>query len=185
MRIYALEVLFVVGVLNAPAVGAEAVPRENTSLPQFMPPEARAGIADAKRTRNDTRRAAEALSAKFSDDQPPSRDVAAADREKFEPVSPEAVDLETNAASSAHVAVLRARSPARRTGPKTPKSVRSKVAVNGPNAQTTTSPSRRRPKRPDFDPGPSSTSSEKEVPGAKVGWQTGVIGMLTNPAFWH
>ena len=23
------------------------------------------------------------------------------------------------------------------------------------------------------------------VPGAETGWQTGIIGMLTNPAFWH
>ena len=71
MRINALAILFAVG-LGVPPVGAQTVRQENTPLPQFMPPEARAHVvqksAAMKPAADETRRAAEALSAKFSGD---------------------------------------------------------------------------------------------------------------------
>ena len=81
MRIYAPEILFAVGLLSMPAAGAEAVRRENPPLPQFMPPAARAQVetAETKPAAEETRRAAEALSAKFSEDRAASNDDAAAD----------------------------------------------------------------------------------------------------------
>lgn len=59
MRIFALEVLFAVGIFSMPAVGSEQVRQDNAPLPQFMPAKARAGLANTRLAADETRKAAE------------------------------------------------------------------------------------------------------------------------------
>ena len=190
MRIYALEILFAVGIFSMPAAGAETVRQENAPLPQFMPPVARAqvGKAETKPEAEETRRAAEALSAKFSEDLAVSNDDAAADAGKSGTTAPVANDPQSSSAASAHVAVLRARDPSTSPAAKDSKSVQAKAAVaSGPSKSRKTKAVRMREARrlPINSDGKAQDLTANAVPGAKAGWQTGLIGMLTNPAFWH
>lgn len=185
MRIYALEILFAVGVLNVPALGAEAVQRESPSLPQFIPPAMHAGADTTKLATDETRRAAEALSAKFSGDRAgASADDAEMDRETSKTPLPALVDPPSNSATSAHVAVLRARPPASATAPKKSKNIRSRTTRPGPSNSRAMKSANRDGRRPPVDAGMQGLAPNP-VPGAQVGWKTGLIGMLTNPAFWH
>jgi len=184
MRIYTLEILFAVGVLNVPALGAEAVQRENPPLPQFMPPAARAGVGTVRFATDETRRAAEALSAKFSGDRAPSPDDAAVASEKSNTPVPAEVDPPSNSATSAHVAVLRARPRASAATPKKTKSTRPKTARPGSSNSRTMRSAFHGGRRPSVDT-ETQGLAQNSVPGAQVGWKTGLIGMLTNPAFWH
>lgn len=192
MRIYAPEILFAVGLLSMPAAGAEAVRRENPPLPQFMPPAARAQAetAETKPAAEETRRAAEALSAKFSEDRAASNDDAAADPEKSKTTASVTIDPPSNSIPPAHVAVLRARVSPTASAPKTSKSARSKAAVTSgalkPRKTRTYAGHARRPRGTPIESyGKTQDLTANAVPGAKAGWQTGLIGMLTNPAFWH
>lgn len=190
MRIYALEILFAVGIFSMPAAGAETVRQENAPLPQFVPPVARAqvGKAETKPEAEETRRAAETLSAKFSEDLAVSNDDAAADAGKSGTTAPVANDPQSNSAASAHVAVLRAREPSTSPAAKDSKSVQAKAAVaSGPSKSRKTKAVRMREARrlPIDSDGKAQDLTANAVPGAKAGWQTGLIGMLTNPAFWH
>lgn len=180
MRIFALEVLFAVGVFSMPAAGSEQVWQHNAPLPQFMPEKARAGLANTKLAADETRKAAEALSAKFSDDQASSPTSVATDRANSAPAPSVADDPRADAQTSARVAVLRAWPS---SASSKPKSTRAKpVKSNASKSRFAKSVARSArgssvAARTDLTPDP--------VPGAKLGWQTGVIGMLTNPAFWH
>lgn len=185
MRIYALEILFAVGVLNVPALGAEAIQRESPSLPQFMPPAMHAGADTTKLATDETRRAAEALSAKFSGDRAgASTDDAEVDRETSKAQPPALVDPPSNSATSAHVAVLRARPPVSVTAPKKAKNIGSRITRSGASNSRAMKSANRDGRRPPVDAGMQGLTPNP-VPGAQVGWKTGLIGMLTNPAFWH
>jgi hypothetical protein len=190
MRIYALEILFAVGILGMPAVAAETVPRENPPLPQFMPPVARAQVESAgtKPATDETRRAAEALSAKFSEDLATSNDDV--DTEKSKTTEPVESDPQSNSATPAHVAVLRARISSTASAPKKSNSAHAKVATAFDPSKSkktkTYAGHAREPRRMPVDSyGQAQNLTPNAVPGAKAGWQTGLIGMLTNPAFWH
>lgn len=203
MRINALAILFAVSVFGVPPAGAQTVQQESAPLPQFMPPEARAHVVEKSAGTNaaadETRRAAEALSAKFSGDLAVSD--ATTDVAKPEMAAPVATNPQANSAPSAHVAVLRAsESPATSvanksknqgaqsdTPPRTSKTDALKVSNASKSKQMKTraerSPLSRR--TPINSYGHDYAPASNSVPGAETGWQTGIIGMLTNPAFWH
>ncbi|AGK59335.1 hypothetical protein HYPDE_38318 [Hyphomicrobium denitrificans 1NES1] len=192
MRIYALEILFAVGILSMPAVGAEAVRRESTPLPQFMPPAARAQVESTgtKPATKETRRAAEALSAKFSEDLAASNDDATAGTEKAKTTAPVAINPQSDSATQAHVAVLRSRVSSTASTPKKSKGAHAKAAtVSDPSKSKKTKAYAGHAQEPRRMPvesyGKAQDLTSNAVPGAKAGWQTGLIGMLTNPAFWH
>lgn len=181
MRIFALEVLFAVGVFSMPAVGSEQVRQDNAPLPQFMPEKARAGIANSKLAADETRKAAEELSAKFSDDQASSPTSDTTDRENSAPGPSIADDPRADAQTSARVAVLRARPP---SASSKPKSTRAKAAKSNASKSRVAKSVARSARGSSVGARPRDLTPDP-VPGAKLGWQTGVIGMLTNPAFWH
>jgi hypothetical protein len=203
MRINALAILFAVSVFGVPPAGAQTVQQESAPLPQFMPPEARAHVversAGTNPTADETRRAAEALSAKFSGDLAVSD--AATDVAKPEMAAPVETNPQADSAPSAHVAVLRAsESPATSvanksknqgaqsdTPPRTSKTDALKVSNGSKSKQMKTRAERSPPSRrtPINSYGHDYAPASNSVPGAEAGWQTGIIGMLTNPAFWH
>lgn len=181
MRIFALEVLFAVGIFSMPAVGSEEVRQDNAPLPQFMPAKARAGLANTRLAADETRKAAEELSAKFSGDQASSPESVATNRQNSAPAPSIADDPRTDAQTSARVAVLRARPSSASSKPKSTRTTATKSNVSKSRSAKSVARSARGSsvdaRAKDLTPDP--------VPGAKLGWQTGVIGMLTNPAFWH
>jgi hypothetical protein len=205
MRINALAILFAVGAFGVAPAGAQTVQQESAPLPQFMPPEARAHVVERSAGTNpaadETRRAAEALSAKFSGDLAVSDADVATDVAKPEMAAPIATNPQANSPPSAHVAVLRAsESPATSVANKsknqgaqsdtplrTSKTDASKASNASKSKQMKTraerSPSSRRTAINSYGNGQALASNS--VPGADTGWQTGIIGMLTNPAFWH
>lgn len=200
MRINALAILFAVG-LGVPPVGAQTVRQENTPLPQFMPPEARAHVvqksAAMKPAADETRRAAEALSARFSGDLAASNVDTATDAVRPETMKPEttapaAIDPQASSATPAHVAVLRAREPSTDSGA-TKSKIRDTplktVDASNPSKSKQTKAHAGRSRAPRRTPINSYENAQalasNAVPGAESGWKTGLIGMLTNPAFWH
>lgn len=191
MRINALVILFSVSV-GVPSVGAQTVPQGSVPLPQFMPPEARAQVvensAEPKPAADETRRAAEALSAKFSGDSSASNAEVATVVAKPEMTAPVAIDPQASFTTSAHIAVLRAREPSTDTGAKKSKNRKTADASNPSKSKQMRAHAGRSqaPRRtPINSDGNAQALASNAVPGADAGWQTGIIGMLTNPAFWH
>lgn len=192
MRIFAPEILIAVGLLSIPAVGAEAVRGDNAPLPQFMPPAARAQVenAETKPATEETRRAAEALSSKFSDDVAASHDDTDPDPDKSKTTASAAIEPPSNLPTPAHVAVLRARASSTDKASKKTKSAQVKAAPTSDTSKPRkTKVNAGRSREPHRAPIESYRKTDgmasNAVPGAKAGWQTGLIGMLTNPAFWH
>lgn len=204
MRINAPAILFAVSIFGAPLAGAQTVQQEVTPLPQFMPPEARAQVlersATTKPAADETRRAAEALSAKFSGDLAVSDADVTTDVAKPEVTAPVATDPQANSAPSAHVAVLRADGPATSVANKqknqgaqsdepfgTSKTEMSKASnASKPKRVKARAERSGAPRRTAINSyGNAQVLASNSVPGAETGWQTGIIGMLTNPAFWH
>jgi hypothetical protein len=125
----------------------------------------------------------------------------ATDVAKPEMAAPVAIDPQANLAPSAHVAVLRASgSPATSVANKsknqraqsdaplgTSKTEASKASNASKSKQMKTRAERSRaPRRTAINSyGNAQALASNSVPGAETGWQTGIIGMLTNPAFWH
>jgi hypothetical protein len=194
MRIYALQILLLFCLLAAPPAGAETRLPQIEPLPQFVPPSARRGIEAASPKHaadvDVARRAAEALSARFSDDRPVSNDDAVSDPKKFKKAEPAAIDSPLNSARpDARVVILRAGSARAAPGPKAAKASAAKTAANpgllksrkGKHAGDR--PRRSRSNHVEHEAPRDLTSGA--VPGSRVGWGTGLIGMLTNPAFWH
>lgn len=204
MRINALAILFAITFLYASPSGAQKVSLENQPLPQFMPPAARAQIATANPetdpSTGETRRAAEELSARFSGDLLKSDAGAPAAVAKTEEAALPAKDPQatTNENESAHVAVLRARDSPR---PPAKKKLKRQQTRREPPRKISVADASEPPKYlgaksrvhhgrssqggAQNSNGDAGTASPKQVPGAEVGWKTGILGMLTNPAFWH
>lgn len=199
MRIEALAILFMFVIATASAA-ADPVLQQEPHLPQFVSPAARDDVVQLARESNadETRQAAEVLSAKFSDATPP---------ENSAPSVNIANATETSGTSSAHVrnppklqgrvAVLVAETPSKSGSEKKAKISRAKQAAatkkhaprrmrmaDAGNAKT----AGHRPSAEAHLIGPQENASalaSDEVPGVEAGWQTGIIGLLTNPTFWH
>lgn len=178
MRIKPLAILFVVGVVASPAAA-----QTSSHLPEFVSPAAREDVTKAAREADansvETRKAAEALSAKFS-----ALPGSAADAPVTQSANktPEDSDPPAKSETSARVAVLVAERPK----PKKKASLVKQATLAGPTHATRARVVEHRKikaaRRPIAE-GPE--TSAPGVPNAKAGWQTGLIGFLTNPAFWH
>jgi hypothetical protein len=182
MRTKALAILLAASIAAFPAI-AEARSQQKSELPQFVSPAAREKVTNAAREANatpvETRKAAEALSAKFSTlSEDDGRNMHAATS-----VASKSDDLAKSGASS-HVAVIVAGKPKA-------KKLKARSATPARTAGETQHRGARSAKRTQIKArrGPASArhpqTSAHEVPGATTGWQTGLIGLLTNPAFWH
>lgn len=200
MRIEAPAILFVIGAAAIAPAAAQTVGQQEASLPQFVSSVARAEVVKSAREANaapvEARHAAEALSAKFADvradtdEMPPS---------KLGGAIPDPRPESRESSGDAHVAVLVVGKPQA-----VPKPRRSKAALDKPKPgakvkQASIHSSRRATSREGAHASremgqrhmrhvPSETPdrlASNDVPGAATGWRTGLIGFLTNPAFWH
>jgi hypothetical protein len=196
MSIRALAILFTASAAAASPVGVQAAEQTTTPLPQFVSPTVRDELAQGERETNpvshETRKAAEALSAKFAGGLPSAEPEPNVSEPKK--ASPVIVEAREDPSGQARVAVLV--SPASSTPPdfkepkrdkKTPK-LPTKASAAAARIKQTKIPreyaQERLGKRRDAYP-PSQDFASNAVPGAETGWQTGFIGLLTNPAFWH
>jgi hypothetical protein len=195
MRIEAPAILFVIGAAAIAPAAAQTVRHQDASLPQFVSPAVRDEVVKSAREANATppeaREAAEALSAKFADARPDTDEMPPS---KLGGAVPDPRESSVNA----HVAVLVASKPQA-----TEKSTKPKVALEKPKgaarAKRVSTHSRRTTSREGGSAGrelgrgggrhgPSEAPerlASNDVPGASTGWNTGLIGFLTNPAFWH
>lgn len=205
MRSNALVILFVVGILGVPSAGAQTAQDPNAPLPQFMSLGARSQIVkdstEAKPATDATRQAAEALSAKFAGDLPAPNAGAATKVAEQDPEASPTIDPQPDPAGPAHIAVLRAREPSADPAKKkkTPQASRKPAndasagdagdAFGSPRSGLTKTRTGRPhvARRTSGRPADQYETAEASaaVPGADTGWKTGLIGMLTNPAFWH
>lgn len=202
MRIDAPAILVVCAMVCAPPARAQTVPVDNPPLPRFVPPAVQDRIAQQNTATasvaGETRKAAELLSARFSGDAPSMPDSAGTEASGSEAASPPVADPQTRSpTASGHVVVLRTGKsvPAAKRKPKTVR-VAGAASSNTAAAEATDPPKYPRAKPRSRRSGASNRTSinsygrrdapnSPTAPGAEIGWQTGLIGMLTNPAFWH
>jgi hypothetical protein len=198
MRIEALVIPFTVIIAATSAVAADPVLGQEPRLPQFVSPAARADVVQLARASDaaeETRQAAKILSGKFSEGMPPAKVAVSADEAgTAETAGP---DDREYSKMQGRVAVLVAESPPKSTRAKKAKIGRAKPAAAAKNhasrrMRTANSGKPKGMEGPqnlgahlDGPPRNASTLASSEVPGAKTGWQTGIIGFLTNPTFWH
>jgi hypothetical protein len=196
MSIKALAILFTASAAAASPVQAQTAEQNAPPLPQFMSAAVRDELAQGGRETNsvshDTRQAAEALSAKFAGGLPnPDSEAPASKPKSASPVSVEARD---DPSGQARVAVLvspASSAPAdfkeAKHDKKTPKLPIAAPAAAAPikRARVPREHAQERPGRRRSEYPPSQNFASNAVPGAEAGWQTGFIGLLTNPAFWH
>jgi hypothetical protein len=164
----------------APSANAETAQQGSTPLPQFVSPAQRHEIAQRRQETGsvspDARQAAEELSGKFSDTQ-----IAAAE-----------VDQPTGRETDSHVAVLVAPSSKKPQSEKTnlkPKTQPSQDSVSASTKRPVESKAQRKDIQSRAEARAGADSPIKvasdALPGTDAGWRTGIIGMLTNPMFWH
>jgi hypothetical protein len=184
MNIRILAIILAAGTAANPAAG-EAVSRDEVSLPQFMSSTGRAELQQSRRAADPAapaRRSAEELSAKFSG--------LAVDAH----ATPTG-EAPGNAEITGRRAVLVAGSSPIVTGSTQSEPKQGNVAEPAVAPKTkkrvATRPSHR--KHPVLSrrehngmeaPQPQGSTTDA-TPGAGTGWKTGLIGLLTNPAFWH
>jgi hypothetical protein len=196
MRIEAPVIIFVLGAAAIAPASAQTVGQQDASLPQFVSPAVRDEVVKSAREANaapvEARAAAEALSAKFADvravtdEMPPSKLGGAIP------------DPRESSSVNAHVAVLVVGKPQA-----APKRRSSKAGLEKPKggarAKQVSTHSRRSASREGSRAGrevgrggerhgPSEAPerfASYDVPDAATGWRTGLVGFLTNPAFWH
>jgi hypothetical protein len=168
-----------------------------------MSPEARTKLADKARdgafVADETRQAAEALSAKFTD-RLPQTDPEDSSKPSQAHARVAVADPEERSGTPAHVAVLVSEGPSARRAVEETKSDKTnrKQPTKKSVAAAPRKPKHARTKQMEAAPAPPGRAREwsnphpdsqrlasTEVPGAAVGWRTGFLGLLTNPAFWH
>jgi hypothetical protein len=196
MRIEAPVILFVMGAAAIAPASAQTVGQQDASLPQFVSPAVRDDVVKSAREANaapvEARKAAEALSAKFADARP---DMGEMPPSKLGGAIP---DPRESSSVNAHVAVLVVGKPQAAPKPRSSKAVLEKPKGGTRVKQVSTHPRRaasregaragRELGRSGMRHGSSETPehlASYEVPGAATGWRTGLLGFLTNPAFWH
>jgi hypothetical protein len=194
MSIKCLEVFLAAWAVAASSVSAEAAQQDSASLPQFMSSMGIAELTQSLREPNsvshDTRQAAEEISAKFAGVERAATGV--------DPVTPDVLEPRTESEAGAHVAVLVTQDSS------TPHSKETKgdqarlkpttAARPSSASSSTTQPigskvprkhTKARTEKPGDASGPPMRFASNALPGADVGWRTGIIGILTNPIFWH
>jgi hypothetical protein len=201
MRIEALAILFMIVIATASAVAADPVLQQEPQLPQFVSPAARADVIQSARgsnTADEMRQAAEVLSSKFSDAMPPENSAPSVNvASTTETSGTSSADVRDPPKLQGRVAVLVAETPSKSARGKKAKLSRAKHAA----ATKKRAPRRMRmadagkakatSHRPSTEAhliGPQENASalaSDEVPGVEAGWHTGIIGLLTNPTFWH
>jgi hypothetical protein len=201
MRIEALAILFVIVIATASAVAADPPLRQEPQLPQFVSPAARADVIRSARgsnTPDETRQAAEVLSSKFSNPTPAGNSARSVDvASTTETSGTSSADVRDPPKLQGRVAVLVADTPSKSARVKKAKISRVKHAA---------ATGKRAPRRMRVaDAGKAKATSHRssteahligpqenasypasdEMPGVEAGWHTGIIGLLTNPTFWH
>lgn len=197
MRTEALAILCIIITAAAPTVAADPISRQEPHLPQFVSPAARADAfqsASDTNAPNEARQEAEALSGKFSDAVPMANSAASADAANVTDTA--GSEVRDGAKMQGRVAILVAETSSDPTHGKNAKTSPAKPAAavkkHVPPRMRVASAGKARAtehrQRPGARLGPSRNASmlaSNEVPGAETGWQTGFIGFLTNPTFWH
>jgi hypothetical protein len=192
MSIKCPAILLIACAVAASTASAETAQQDGSSLPQFMSSAGRAELAQEKNSASHiTRQAAEEISAKFA-----GGDRAAT---VLDTAAPAASDPRTDPKTSAHVAVLVTTDSSSAENSKDSNSDQTKLkptttAQSSSAPSSTTQPTGSKVKRKHAQArteersdanAPPMRFASNALPGADVGWRTGLIGMLTNPIFWH